>query len=34
MRAAAQTCFAEYFDMKTTAANTLEIFRQLGKTRA
>jgi glycosyltransferase involved in cell wall biosynthesis len=34
MRAAARACFVEHFDMKTTAANTLEIFRQLGKMRA
>ena len=34
MRAAARACFAEHFDMKTTAANTLEVFRQLGKMRA
>ena len=34
MRAAARQCFAEHFDMTATAAKTLEIFRQLGKTAA
>jgi glycosyltransferase involved in cell wall biosynthesis len=34
MRAAARDCFAEHFDMKATAAKTLEIFRELGKTGA
>jgi glycosyltransferase involved in cell wall biosynthesis len=34
MRAAARTCFAEHFDVASTASKTLEIFRQLGKTDA
>jgi len=34
MRAAAKACFAEYFDMRSTAAKTLEIFRELGKSGA
>lgn len=34
MRAAARACFGEHFDMRTTAAKTLEIFRELGKTGA
>jgi len=34
MRAASRACFAEYFDMQLTAAKTLEIFRELGKTGA
>jgi glycosyltransferase involved in cell wall biosynthesis len=32
MRAAARACFKAHFDMKATAAKTLEIFRELGKT--
>jgi glycosyltransferase involved in cell wall biosynthesis len=34
MRAAARACFAEHFDVASTASKTLEIFRQLGKTGA
>lgn len=34
MRAAARACFAEYFDVASTASKTLEIFRELGKTGA
>ncbi len=34
MRAAARMCFEEFFDMQRTAAQTLEIFRELGKTGA
>jgi len=34
MRVAAQACFAADFDMTVTAAKTLEIFRELGKTGA
>ncbi|HEX4508314.1 MAG TPA: glycosyltransferase [Alphaproteobacteria bacterium] len=34
MRTAARACFAEHFDMNATAAKTLEIFRELGKTGA
>jgi glycosyltransferase involved in cell wall biosynthesis len=34
MRIAARRCFAEHFDMTATAAKTLEIFRELGKTGA
>jgi len=34
MRIAARACFAEHFDMNATAAKTLEIFHQLGKTGA
>lgn len=34
MRTAARACFAEHFDMTTTAAKTLEIFRELGKSGA
>jgi len=34
MRAASRACFAEYFDMRSTAAKTLEIFRELGKSGA
>jgi glycosyltransferase involved in cell wall biosynthesis len=34
MRTASRACFAEHFDMRATAAKTLEIFRELGKTGA
>jgi glycosyltransferase involved in cell wall biosynthesis len=34
MRAASRACFAEHFDMRATAAKTLEIFRELGKSGA
>jgi glycosyltransferase involved in cell wall biosynthesis len=34
MRLAARACFEEHFDMRATAAKTLEIFRELGKTGA
>ena len=34
MRAAARACFAEHFDVASTASKTLEIFRELGKTGA
>jgi glycosyltransferase involved in cell wall biosynthesis len=34
MGALARACFAEYFDMQRTAAQTLEIFRELGRTCA